>query len=355
MGIDREELFRHLDKLKKGFYSISTLSSFTKNFDEFFYLIDMLDFLGCKENEDYYCTDFISKHHYQKIKNEEDLLIDYMNFQEPYIFECGENYSKFLNEIKFVPFWFGNHSKKYTFNEVKEIIMSYYSGFDELTQKIVKDFFNSNRFEINVHLDQNNEGMCFYSIKLKKGFITIKSNEFRLEDILTFVHEIGHYIEFIKYILPQSRTLTYGNNFFDELSSKFYEYEFLRFLKKNNINIKDTNDLLNIHYTDILDSYDCYLELMDSGEDVFDFLKKTGINYAVCSYFAIYLSELRKQEPKEFNRIFSKLISNYTVVCPSKILELSEFDKSDFLTCKSIKPTIKIDTDDIKRQYKIKL
>ncbi len=353
--INRENLYKYLDMLNKKFYSIGNLSEFSKNFEKSLHLKDLFGFLGCCDDENCcFYNPYLFNKYENREKREEIRFIQAINTLNPYIIECGENYIRMLEEIEYIPFYFKNHYKIYSFDEVQELVLAFFFNFDEATFKIVKNFFENEDFELGKRLGMY-DGICYFFVDLNKSFILLENRQFNLESITYLVHELGHYIEFFKFNLSQKRRSAFESEIFSELSSSFYEYEFLRYLKKNNFDIKATNDLLNIFYFNIKDNYEVYADIVEEEEDIFDLLDNSLINYVICSYFSIYLSELRKQDPKEFDRIFGILLSSYSIVSPSEILKLSEFDKTDFLNCESIRHIVEKDSDDIKRQYKINL
>ena len=352
MIIDKEEILNDLNQLMKLLQHTVGFSNNLKLMRDFYTWNEVLSYLSPSVvAEEFYITPYILKALLkQNKKSDRDYDNSIMN-EQPYIEECRQNYSELLENINFINFRYVNHRKIFSYKEVKELILSFFNQFDNNSFKIVKSVFDESKCHIGVDFYDDFSGCCCTNLTLNKSLIFLGNENFRLYDIMVLAHELGHYIEISKFVLPQSKGYSFFSTF-REVSSMFYEYEFLKYLQKNHFQLKSTNDLLNLYYSNILEYFNAYSTIMS--EEFYDeeTLSDTII-YSMGPYMALHFSELKKQDYKRFECIFNNFISNIDIGNFETLMKISEFNIEDFLSGDLIKDTIKEDFTLMKKQYKV--
>ena len=204
-------------------------------------------------------------------------------------------------------------------------------------------------------------------------------------------HEFGHAIEGHSILNRYNEFYKDKNRILSEVASMFYELEFLRYLQKNRINMKETTELVNNYHdftkyfleglveSDVKETtiddekFMCDSEkffINEEGDMVRPFKKvgeengpnywlsfyfKKPIKYGFGSYMALNLSELKKQDPKEFNKAWNHYLSMRTLMSYRDIFDLFGLDIKKFTSGEFVKPTIINDIESYQKQLKRQL
>lgn len=284
------------------------------------------------------------------------------------------------------------NSKVYSSSQIKEMLLDFFNeqGFDKC--KIVKSMFDEERIEIKKMDLDGARAICSIMSSDIKPYIIVgaDSNRVRLCDICDLAHELGHAIEAHLKLNRYNRTQDDRNKLLAEISSKFYEYEFAKYLQKNRIQLNATNSIINQYHAVIKDFcesllFACskemikdgekYIEIEDAmnideekdmikafrkeGEDesmyIFKFCFYKPLKYGLGSLAALNLSELKRQDPKEFDKLWNYFLSMRSLMNEHEIFDLFGLKVEDFIECTQIKDLIKTDISTYNKQLKRQL
>lgn len=279
----------------------------------------------------------------------EDYEISFVNtvMSNTILFE--EIFKKTVNtfiDIKY-PFYkdYYREYKKIPDKEFQDIIFSFLNSYDP---KLLKHF--------KVMLDEGSvfgadlddcQGFTYPFETLNKSLVFYSDYENSVGTSAIVAHEYGHCYEMKNFYN------TGAKNYFDkvfktpyyEISSKFFEYAFLNYLKENKIYTKDTNMRLSIYYMDLLiNSFNIELlskmkqieineygivkadeEILQLGKELqeklnyYDIITKDEYSfsyrdthiYGLGSMLGIYLYQNYKDDPKLFKKEFEIALLNY--------------------------------------------
>lgn len=242
------------------------------------------------------------------------------------------------------------YGKKYTNiseKEKQEIIFDFLASYDE---KLIKEFntklTNNELFRGNIP----GYGGITYPIEcLNKNLIFCSPYRYyTIYGAQTLVHELGHNFEMNLFkstgkteFLDASHTKPYY-----EISSRFFEYAFLKYLEENKILVEDTNKSLDYMMFDLLSrAYNIYLmyqmtevkideldnvyitekHIIDTAKEIQNTLNyysfpseegdiikfKHSFIYGIGGIFSIYLYENYKEDPNNFKKEFRNCLLSY--------------------------------------------
>ncbi len=322
---------------------------------------------------------------------------DFMDKNFELYLKTARTFSDILKKNEFIYMENFNCSRSYTMNEMIKILLDFYASLGENEYNFALKYIKEKRiFLIQKDLDEPEvDGKCFTTKYLGGSYIfVISAGKIDLKTMMNIAHELGHAYEremvnhkFNKYNAFETKHIV-------EVSSIFYQSEFLRYLEKNNINYFETVNLINSFYNwassfnedllsiadeDLIVEEDSLYTLTDKdnwfiGND-YEFIKLfnkcdenlniTGevfpfsadvdddILYGNGTYIALHLQELKKQDPKEFKRVFNNFLTMRTLMSYDDILEMLGINKEDFLSGKLIESQVKKDNEAFKRIYKM--
>ncbi len=319
----------------------------------------------------------------------EDLIYKY----KKYYLELANNYTNLIDDNAFfhIPY---RCKRVYTDAEFKELMLDFFNDQGVDKYEIVKSMFDGERVGTASLEEYDCAGFCINTSSGVKPYVVVKGRkENRINSIqaMHLAHEFGHAIEGHYALNRFNKNHSNKGSVFIEVSSMFYQLEFLRYLEKNKINIKDIPNLINYYH---LFAYSYLKDLKDSdtseltfdGEEYIsvsdDFYVETNRNlvrpfkkkteesddiywlevdfynpliYGFGSYMAFHLSELKKQDPKEFNKAWNYYLSSRSLMDYEDIFKLFNLDVNKFVSMELIKPTIEQDLENYRRQLKRQL
>lgn len=304
-----------------------------------------------------------------------------------YYLQMSKNYLKILEDNNFFnPYY--DYGKTYTDSKMKEVLLDFFNDEGVDKYKIVKSMFDDERVSISSLKNLDYVGFCSIFNSNIKPYVLVKGLQDKntLTQLTGFAHEFGHAIE-AHYILNRyNEFYKYKNLVFSEVSSMFYQLEFLRYMQRNRINIKDTTNAINdfhffikpfleeLEYSDTKEITEEGEKFISSSEDFYvneekDIIRpfkkendKDGLEYwlefefydpliyGFGSYLAFHLSELKKQDPKEFNKAWNYYLSTRTLMSYEEIFDLFGLDLDKFVSGELIKPTIEMDIENYRKQ-----
>ncbi len=393
MEIREKNIEEDILKLKK--YGINpSYSKIKRIIDNATRLNDVFDVAFSKE----FNPDLI-KNPYYDIIFRKNMSSDYNTFvsltlkYKDLFLELANNYLRVLENNNFfnIQRLYKNNNHLYNNEEVKEMVLSFFDEQGNDKYKIVKDMFDKKRIGVP---KQSLTGETWYGFSFASTIPYIEpyvvygaeDNEANLQEISTLVHEFGHAIEATFILNRNSDFYSDKSRIFTEAASRFYELEFLRYLEKNKINSRFASIILNEFYDDcklffsylnygftnnpIVIGKNIYIPveegiIINKDKDIvrhlttesgksktFTFDYHYYLRHGFGIYMALYLSELKKQNPKDFDKAWNYYLSSRTLMDYSEILNLFGLDVNKLLSCEMIEPTIKKDLNNYVKSLK---
>ena len=323
------------------------------------------------------------------MKNMRDYSIFVFLYMEEYL-KLAENYTSLLEKNNFTK---TNEfsGKTYSSTEIKEILLDFFNEQGPDKYKIIKSMFDDERVEIQKLDLDGSRAVCSIMVSDIKPYVIVDAdpNKVRLCNMRDLAHEFGHAIEAHLKLNRYNRTQEDRKKLLVEVSSKFYEYEFCKYLQRNRIEYKTANSIINEYHNSIrifceklkfMDSKEIikdgekYIHIDDAisidddknimkafrkeGEEniyVFGFDLYKPLKYALGGLSAFNLSEIKRQDPKEFDKLWNYFLSMRTLIDEKSIFDLFGITADDFIECSYIKDLIKSDINTYNKQLKRQL
>lgn len=373
--------------------------------DELIYDVKLLNTVSRKVNKNMSLNTALPINPYReklldkKKVREYNLYCENLLYNIDLFLECCESYLKLLNEMDFISDNNYNCSTNYTLEETTQLLYSFFSSLGDEEYNFIKEYGKNDKiFFLNNLKDEETARGQFYNMRsLKKFYIFMKyEGKIDISLMMYLAHELGHAYEYIKSSDRHNKFNNVTTKHMVEITSSFYEYEFLRYLKSNNINMFETIALINLFYnyaklwceelneslnTDMIVSnnklyvlearikpfINCDYELIKVFREYTDELKPTGklkyfsadidnpILYGIGSYTAFHLSKLKEEDPQYFKKVFNDFLTTRTLMNYSTIIEMICMDKEKFLSGELIKPQIEANQKLYRKQLNINI
>lgn len=314
------------------------------------------------------------EYHDFMIKKNTKILRDYYWYvmgQKEFLDTCAKNYLSYLNEINACEIKFFNNQNTFSEEEAKEILLDYYSNFDEQTYRIVKNMFDESR--ISVKRSQYNTGGVYYgSTLLEKSYLCVFKDRINTLYLSYLAHELGHAVEREKFLFPQKKKLDFKDSIGLEIPSSFYEMCFLDYLIKNNIAVSDTiiNRNLSLqNQASYLNGLSKFFDISDNNVNIgkdgeiyrlredgtlvkYDLQKSTM--YGIGMYLSHVFCEEYKQDKNTFIKDFNTFLCNRKELDFEENLNSIGYDTQSIKSLEPIKTRIKSISDSAKERYNIR-
>ncbi len=195
----------------------------------------------------------------------EDSFLEIINRDKKIFFDISKTVINTFIDEKF-PIYKNYYKKlpKINEKEMQDIIKSFFSSIDEDVYKKFKNKSNEYRLlETEYYMEE--EGFTLPLEIINDSFITVKkyNGYYDLSFAVTLVHELGHQYE-LEHLYNQNRlgfkTKSMLTPYY-EVSSKFFEYAFLRYLKDNKILEHSTKLSMQEYYQDLY-IYNFYMNVI---------------------------------------------------------------------------------------------
>ena len=337
---------------------------------------------------------YYDKIHFRKLDKDFSEFEELVRKYKKFYLQFADSYTKIVDENVFfhIPY---KCIKRYTDSDFKDLMLDFFNEQDVNKYKIVKSMFDEERVGISSLEDYDCAGFCTsMSSGVIKPYVVVKGfldNRINSIQAMNLAHEFGHAIEGHYVLNRYNKNHTNKGIVFSEVSSMFYQLEFLRYLEKNKTSVKETLNLIN-YYHYFTSSFLKDLKDTNSNEAIFDgeefvsagedfyiesnrnmvrpFKKKSEesddvywlevdfhdpLIYGFGSYMALHLSELRKQDPKEFEKAWNYYLSSRSLMDYEEIFELFGLNPDEFATGELIEPTIRKDLENYKKLLKRQL
>ncbi len=126
--------------------------------------------------------------------------------------------------------------KEYYLKEVRNIILDFYSHFDPILYKFIKECMDNEHLHIlNQLIDEEVDGMCLHINPLNHTHIFVcKNGKWSVEEMAVLAHELGHAIHLRgKRSFEEETDITSSS--LSEMPSKLFEELFIKFLINNQV------------------------------------------------------------------------------------------------------------------------
>ena len=390
MRINQDNIIEDAQKMFDGLQG----NSYSKN-RVFSYDIGAINYVLATISNHYFDFPQIFNPYHEKLitrsdaKNMWDYTLFVFSYMEEYL-KLAENYTALLEENNFTKTKDLN-GKTYSSTEIKEILLDFFNEQGADKYKIVKSMFDEERVEIQKLDLDGSRAVCSIMSSDIRPYVIVDSNpnKVRLCNICDLAHEFGHAIEAHLKLNRYNRTQEDRKKLLVEVSSKFYEYEFCKYLQRNRIEYKTANSIINEYHNairifceklkfmnsdEIIQDGEKYIHIEDAisiddeknimkafrkeGEEniyVFGFDFYKPLKYALGGLAALNLSEIKSKDPKEFNELWNYFLSMRTLLNEEDILDLFCITPDEFVECDYIKELIKNDVGTYNKQLKRQL
>ena len=313
-----------------------------------------------------------------------------------YFLKCAHSYGKCLGELNFISQSNPSCKTKYTEKEIKELVMDFFSSMGNLEYSFVKRMFEENKIISKKDLETDEFlGICYGFENDINPYVVFKNDKCNLFQIKNLIHELGHAYEHYMHFDRFDKYYDSYTSAFIEVTSSFFELEFLKYLEENKINSFDTVALKNYFYNyteEFLKAYiDCfereefieddklyvrekdYYEIdefrnltaifKEYDENVnftnkyclFNFPLYHSMIYGIGYYMSLHLSEVKKNDSRNFKKSFNNYLTTRTLMSYPDIIESMGISLRDFCSSEMLKTQIEENQKKYKRQLKIEL
>lgn len=313
-------------------------------------------------------------------------LIDHVNENEDFYKELSSNVLKIFQESEYPFYKYYNgivlndpRLDKYT---MLNLMLSFLKSFDyDIYEMFRSKFVNNEVLSVNISPDIS--GFAFSFPSINKSFMFLNNlydeNLFKYE---TLMHEFGHIFE-IQLVQDSNNNILLEKGLstpYSEISSCFFQYAFINYLKENKIYTNYVNQCLDMYYKDILAYFMIiriisefpeievgsngdvsfldtaiiefgdkikeklnYYELLNY-EDVFEF--RNPYIYGMGHLISLYLYENYKTNPN-FIEEFKKALLSYPLIGDITAFEKLGITKEELVKCDVLKKVLKKQKEEI--------
>ena len=260
--------------------------------------------------------------------------------------KISDNIINIFSQCKY-PFYkdYGKNIKRINYKDMMEIIKSFLNNYDSKLYKQFEESLNNLEiFLINDELPYN--GATYNINSLGKSYICLDASiPISVYFSKIVIHEIGHVFE---QNLNRNNDARLRNYFYEsyyyEVSSEFFEYAFLNYLKENKIYTEEADLMLDIHYKELFIhmasinlltslNEDALCEILENGNTIsafsdkieqienkanyYSFFEDDKLNliddfiYGVGELFSIYLYKYYKEDKEKFKKDFINVMCSY--------------------------------------------
>lgn len=279
------------------------------------------------------------------------------------------NYSSMLRSIDFKNMPYYSVGRNYNEKVFKDIILSYYNSFGEKYYKIAKKYFDENRIQMRVNLNNteiadNFAGFFSSFTYLASGYILSRYNIYSSYAAASLVHELGHAIDAETFIFPQQKTIPTLSDMLIEIPSTTFEVGFFDYLIKNKIDEDAGRVLFNDRCMMVDDTYGSLKTIYDLEDVDMDFHGTVLLNgeeynfrddiiYGLGYYFALCFSILMEEDKKEFLKALNNVMTMRKESTLEEIIELSNIGYDNFITSELVMPKIDEENQILRKRFNV--
>ena len=225
-----------------------------------------------------------------------------------------------------------------------------YDAYSERLTRHYNDLIPTNNDFVKKNIDYDDCGeylaFAFVAAPLKKTYIATLKENIDIQTIISIVHEFGHAIEDKISIFEKDELGRYDTAYLSEISSSFFEYEFIKYLTEKGIDTEFCEDHLFDYYMDI---YDAFALLYDTFDATPDEKTECGqvtyrndeyessidlnnrVKYGFNRYLAIVMNKKFKDRREEFYDLLKHFLNNRETLRTSELLDNFGISNEDLL------------------------
>ena len=182
-------------------------------------------------------------------KEEDKSICNFVNlaiYNKDIFVNISRHFLRYLRKIRFKNLSYYNNINVYNEKDFKDIILGFYSTISEDYYKIAKKYFDEGRIKLPV-VCGGKELVGFFSnlTWLKSGYIFSRYYEYNTAAACNIVHELGHAIDFEKFIAPQQKYIPAYSDLLLEFPSETMDTIFKDYLISEHIDIDGSLILKN--------------------------------------------------------------------------------------------------------------
>lgn len=269
------------------------------------------------------------------------------------------NYAITYNDSELETYLIGSDMRRYPDKDAKDIIYSFFSQFGDKAYQSVKKMFDEERIQMGYQYT-NSPAYAFYtgSVLLQNGFVCMYPETFDTSTMSYFAHEMGHAIDKEIFYHPQQKKIKVYDDPYNEIPSSFFDWCMLDFLIENKIDEKGALTLKSYHMNQMffrtlylakmLNQPDLQIEEELSEDFRRLFLYGTGY------YTSLAMSDLAKQDPQEYFKLYTNLICSRKECDFLSLIENGGINSDAFVSGDILQKKLDEQTLALKRMYKIK-
>ena len=286
---------------------------------------------------------------------------------------------------------FKNEMRRYSEEEFKDLILSYFATYGNVPYRIVKKYFDEKRIQLKT-IDVKSFDGGFYSWlhSLKTGFIFDKYEGLNTMSAWSLVHELGHAVDTETYLFTQDKKRIFGSDGLIEVPSASVELGFLDELIDNRIDPNGGRLLYNSRFC-LLNKYcrsyeeavslddlmlcpdgtaysekeqmaldELAMEARATGRDkelddlyIRSYPFRDFIIYILGYWFALHINQIRKQDKEEAYKIMCNIDTQRYEHTLDESIALLGISKEDFISGKYVLPKIEEEHMALKRRYNL--
>ncbi len=307
------------------------------------------------------------------------------------ILNTFKNYSDLLKDLDFSFLECDRDFETYSEKDFKDIIYAYYSTYGNKYYCLAKKYFDENRIQmryeeiekkyidllltnckseeerkeiLDIQSSGSYKGYYLYLIGLESGYILSKFNGYNTLSAHSIVHELGHAVDAETFLFPQQKKISRVSDILMEMPSTTFEMGFIDFLRDNGLDEYGADIISSERYEVLNDIYDCILpvyeqnkfELDEDGNvkiDDEEYEFRDDIIYGLGGYFAVCLQEIRRQNPKEFLKIFNNILTMRAESSLEELINMTGISYEDFVSAKFIRPRLEEEKKLLSKRFNV--
>lgn len=240
-----------------------------------------------------------------------------------------------------------NKIKEYSEKEFQDIIFSFFNSFGEEEYKIIKSAFDLKHIGYGIEDEYFSFGACCLNVPFtSSSYITTPYVKKDLQTMYFITHELGHYIEANKIIFPQGKVNKTNQEILGEVSSTFFELEFIEYLKKNKIEASTAKEMGDFGYYNLssyLSDLFFHLDTLPRKINNMEFDDIQGCTYYGMSYYVVlHLMDIYENDKEHFKKLFYTLLSSRETSTIEENLRNLGFNIDEFTRGELIKERVKM-------------
>ena len=187
---------------------------------------------------------------------------------------------------------------------------------------------------------------AFVAAPLKKTYVATLKENIDIQTIISIVHELGHAIEDKISVFEKDELGRYDTAYLSEISSSFFEYEFIKYLAEKGIDTEFCEDHLFDYYMDIYDAFALLYDTFDATPDdeiecgqvtyrTDEYESSIDLNnrvkYGLNRYLAIVMNKKYKDRKEEFYDLLKQFLINRETLGTKELLDNFGISNEDLL------------------------